>query len=86
MNSVSLLFSLKEDGNEMKQNLIIYFYMPINEIVFFILGTILISIGFKYKLRIDLFILISIIIIYIAKIIIFFSYWYPNGYLATTDY
>jgi len=82
----SLLFSLKEDGNEMKQNLIIYFYMPINEIVFFILGTILISIGFKYKLRIDLFILISIIIIYIAKIIIFFSYWYPNGYLATTDY
>ena len=70
----------------MKQNLIIYYYMPINEIVFFILGTILISIGFKYKLRIDLFILILIIIIYIAKIIIFFSYWYPNGYLATTDY
>ena len=82
----SFLFSLKEDGYEIKQNLIFYYYMPINEIGFFFLGTILISVGFKYKLRIDIFILSLIIIIYFAKIIIFFVFWYPEGYLSTTDY
>ena len=79
----TFLFSFDNDTNEMKQDLIIYFYIPINEIVFFLLGTILISIGYKFKFRIDLIILILIFIIYLAKIIIFFVFYYPKGYLST---
>ena len=82
----TFLFHLGENMNEMKQKLILYLYIPINEIVFFILGTIIISIGYKFKLRIDIFILISIIIIYLSKIIIFFTYFFQKGFLSTTDF
>jgi hypothetical protein len=38
------------------QSEIQYLYLPINEIFFFIFGTSLISIGYKFKLRIDIII------------------------------
>ena len=61
--------------------------MPINEIFFFIVGTILISLGYKFKLRIDLIILALIVIIYATKIIFHLIYWYPKrNYLTTIDY
>jgi len=72
---------------ERKQNLIYSFYMPINEIFFFLIGTIIISIGYKCKLRIDIFIIITILCFFIAKIIIYiiFSKKNENSYL-TIDY
>jgi hypothetical protein len=61
--------------------------MPINEIFFFLIGTIIISIGYKCKLRIDIFIIITILCFFIAKIIIYiiFSKKNENSYL-TIDY
>ena len=42
---------------EKKQNIIQYFYMPLNEIFLFLLSVIFISLGYKYKLRNDIIII-----------------------------
>ena len=78
-----LLFS--EGNNEFKkrQNLIQYFYLPLNEMFLFIFGILLLSIGYKYKLRIDYIIIILGIILYIIKIIIGFNYYYNKDYFPT---
>ena len=55
-----------------------YFYVPLNEIIFFILGTILISLGTKFKLRIDYIIIVLFFLILGAKIFVF--YWDDNFY------
>ena len=60
------------------QHLLLYFWLPFNEIIFFLLGILLISFGFKYKWRIDIIILILTPIIYIAKIV--YSYLIENIY------
>ena len=73
-------------GNEKfknRQNIIQYFYVPLNEIFFFIFGTILISLGYKYKLKIDFFILFFILLIYIGKIIGFNLYLLENEMYST---
>ena len=54
------------------QTIVDYFWIPFNEIVFFLSGILIISIGYKFKLRIDYFILILFFIVYISKIL--FSY------------
>ena len=83
-SSFALLFDFYSfNKSEKRQNLVYNFYMPINEIFFFLFGTILITFGYKYKLRIDLFIIAVIIIFFIIKIIIFSTK--PNSY-STTDY
>jgi hypothetical protein len=83
----SFLFNTGETENEIRQNLIFYFYIPINETFFFIFGTILISLGYKYKLRIDIIILVLIFLLYFAKIISYLFYLNPKyGYLATLDF
>ena len=61
-----------------KQNLIQYFYLPINEVFLFIVSTVLISIGYKFKLKIDIAILIIVAIIFISKILFFVLYSYNN--------
>ena len=66
-----------------KQNLIQYLYLPINEIFFFIIGTLLISIGYKFKLKIDIIIIIIILAIFIGKILLFIFYWHENGKYPT---
>ena len=53
-------------------NLLDYFWLPLNEMIFFLLGVLLITIGFRKKYRIDKFILVLIIIVFIIKIL--FSY------------
>ncbi len=53
-------------------NLLDYFWLPFNEMIFFLLGLILITIGFQKKYRIDKFILALIVIVFLIKII--FSY------------
>ena len=83
----SFLFNTGETENEIRQNLIFYFYIPINETFFFIFGTILISLGYKYKLRIDIIILVLIFLLYFAKIISYLFYLKPKyGYLTTLDF
>ena len=83
----SFLFEKSDDDNGIKQHLITYFYMPINEVFFFIFGTLLIFFGYKYRLRTDLIILILILIIYFSRIIIYYIFMAPiSGYLTTIDY
>ena len=61
------------DGNKrIDQTLIDYFWLPFNEMLFFVVGVLLISIGYKCKFRIDILILVLILINIIVKII--FSY------------
>ena len=61
------------DGNKrIDQTLIDYFWLPFNEMLFFVVGVLLISIGYKCKFRIDIVILVLILINIIVKII--FSY------------
>jgi hypothetical protein len=55
--------SISKDEKKEIGNLFDYFWMPINEIFFFIVGTSLISVGYKFKLRIDKIILFIINII-----------------------
>lgn len=69
--SLSSIMALK-DTSRYKQTLIDYFWLPYNEISFFILGVAILSIGYKYKLRIDYFLIITIIIFIFGKMI--FSY------------
>ena len=80
----SFLFYINKE-DVFKQNLILHFYIPINEVFFFIIGIILITLGYKYKLRIDLIIIALIVIVYSLKIIIYYTYFYPE-ILTTIDY
>ena len=85
-NAFGFLFAFS-NYNEKKQNLAYNFYMPINEIFFFIFGTILISIGYKFKLRIDFFIIIVILLLFLAKIIGYVIYSRePGRTYMTIDY
>ena len=49
-----------------------YLWMPINEFTFFFLSTSLVSIGHKFKLKIDYLIIILIILLYAFKILYYF--------------
>ena len=68
------MFYLDENDSSIKQNLIFYYYIPINEVLFFILGTALISLGYKFKLRIDIVIFVLILLLYLLKIILYIIY------------
>ena len=57
-----------------KQNIIQYFYIPLNEIFLFLFGVILISLGYKFKFRNDIIILILILLIFVVKILIYVFY------------
>ena len=83
----TFLFYPKVNDTTIKQNLILYYYIPINEVFFFILGTGLISLGYKFKLRIDVIICVLILLIYVLKIILYivFKYVRIKAY-STTDY
>ena len=52
-----------------EKSVIYYLYLPINEVFLFIIGTGLITLGYKYKFRIDILILFIIMFIYFAKLI-----------------
>ena len=74
-----------------KQNIIQYFYVPLNEIFLFLFGVILISFGFRYKLRIEIFIIIVILVIFIGKIVFCIinlnrAKMYPTLYFYLYDY
>ena len=58
---LTFLIYFEEKDNSIRQNLIFYFYIPINEVFFFIIGTALISLGYRFKFRIDIIILVLIL-------------------------
>ena len=78
----------RDENKRFGQTLIDYFWLPFNEIFFFIIGVIIISLGYKYKLRIDFFIVILIPLIVAVKLI--FSYtiktFEGDNYYATLYY
>lgn len=79
-------FDMNKIDSRVKHYLTDFFWMPINEIFFFIIGTILISIGYKYKLRIDYFIIIAIIVFYLLKFLSYYIYYYNTEKIYTTLY
>ena len=79
-------FQFNKIDSRVRHYLIDYFWMPINEIIFFIFGTILITIGYKCKLRIDYAIIIIVILLYIGKIIFYYAYFHLKENIYTTLY
>lgn len=55
-------------------NIFDYYWIAVNEFVFFIFGICLITIGFKFQLRFDIFIIILFVLIVIVKIIFFYYF------------
>ena len=80
-------FKINKMDSRVRHYLTDYLWIAFNEIVFFIVGTILITIGYQYKLRIDILIIILILILYIGKII-FYIIWFnlSNGIYTTLYY
>ena len=77
------------DGNKrFNQTLIDYFWLPFNEMFFFVVGVIIISVGYKYKIRIDFFILILIPTLFVIKLIYSYTINTVEGdsYYATLYY
>jgi len=66
-----------------KQNIIQYFYVPINEIFLFLLSVIFISLGYRYKLRNDIIIIILIILLFIGKIFLYIFYVHGKNKYST---
>ena len=58
-----------EEESRNGNNLLHYFWLPFNEIAFFIIGILIMTIGFKKKYRFDIFILISILIMITFKLL-----------------
>ncbi len=79
-------FYISKDERKEIGNLFDYFWMSFNEIIFFILGTSLISIGYKFKIRIDYLIIGLIILLYFGKIAFFYIFRYKVQEIYTTLY
>ena len=78
-----LLFSGGNNEFRKRQNLIQYFYLPLNEMFLFIFGTAIISFGYLFKFRIDFIIIILILSLYAIKIIFYINTLYKNEYYST---
>ena len=78
-----LLFSGGNNEFRKRQNLIQYFYLPLNEMFLFIFGTAIISFGYLFKIRIDYMIIILILSLFVIKIIFYINTLYKNEYYST---
>ena len=65
---------IKIDHQRFNQDLFDYFWIPLNEVFFFIFGSIFISLGHSLKLKIDYIIIALIILLYAGKIIYYQLY------------
>ena len=54
-----------------RQNLVQYFYLPINEMFLFLFGVIFVSFGYKCKIKLDYIIIFLLIVLYSAKIVFY---------------
>lgn len=77
---------IKFDHKRFSQNIFDFFWIALNEIFFFIFGTLLISLGYSLKFRIDYIIIVLFILIYIGKIIYYYYYFYNYDTIYTTLY
>ena len=64
-------YSFHYSGNE-SENLLYFFWLFYNEVIFFLISSIIIYFGYKYKLGIDLYFKMIIILTLMIKIILFF--------------
>ena len=60
-----------------------YLYLPINEIFLFIVGIAIISLGYKFKLRFDIIIIVLFVLVYLFKILFFILYMYEREIYST---
>ena len=85
-NLLSLLFfNLSRHEFENTKSIIQFLYLPINEVFLFIFGIALISLGYKFKIRIDIIIIGIILAILLIKIL-FFSFYASGNKLYPTLY
>ena len=70
--ALSSIFTTEERNSRYYQTLIDYFWLPYNEVFFFLIGLIIMSVGYKYRLRIDYFLIILTLVLFIFKL--FYSY------------
>jgi hypothetical protein len=75
-----------DKGKIMFHNLLYYFWMPLNEILFFIVGILLISLFQKVKKRIDIILLLLIVSFYLGKILLYLVYLQPTKKVYPTIY
>ena len=61
----------KEYNLKYSQDLFDYYWISFNEIFFFMVGIILLTLGYKFKIRIDIGIIILTLIIFILKIVLY---------------
>ena len=79
-----LFYNIKDDELFTNESVFIqYLYLPINEIFLFIYGIALISIGYKFKLRFDIIIIISFILVYLFKLSIFIFFMHERKIYST---
>ena len=84
---VDIIQIFKENDNlKNAHDLFDYYWMPFNEIFFFVFGILLISLGYKTKIRIDYIIIILIIILIATKIFFYCFYYKNNDEVYTTLY
>ena len=85
--SLTFLFGWDKESNmKISHNLLDYFWLPFNEVFCCVFGVILIAIGYKFKCRIDIFILFFIPIWFIIKIIFSYIYEGYDNFLPTLYY
>ena len=85
-NLLSLLFfNFSRHEFENTKSIIQFLYLPINEVFLFIFGIALISLGYKFKIRIDILIIGIILAILLIKIL-FFSFYASGNKLYPTLY
>ena len=80
------IYDIKMDHDRVSQDIFSYFWIPLNEIFFFIFGTILISLGHSCRIRIDYGIIALTILLYFGKIIYYYVYYYQKEEIYTTLY
>ena len=80
------ILDIKMDHDRLSQDIFSYFWIPLNEIFFFIFGTILILLGYTCRIRIDYAIIALIILLYSGKIIYYYEYYYHKEKIYTTLY
>ena len=71
------------NSNSLTHDLFDYYWIPFNEIFFFVFGVILITIGVKTKIKFDYIILLLIIIMFILKILTYFVFYLTKDIYTT---
>ena len=80
-----LFYNLNQNEFESTKSIIQFLYLPINEVFLFIFGISLISLGYKFKIRIDIIIIAIILAVLLIKLI-FFSIYLEEEKLYPTLY